>query len=209
MPLLLKKSDNKSLFGIWEINETEKYFLEQTDLSKNDIHLLEKIKNQKRKLEVLAVRLLIKKLKLNLDISYTETGKPIVDTGKISISHSDKLAGIIYHPALDCSIDIEKISEKITRTKHKAFCDDEIDFAKNDKKKLTILWCCKECIFKIANKQGIDFINQIKIKPFKKNESIFCDFIDDTEIKTYKLEYIEIKNYIIVWCFDGKAKVNL
>lgn len=201
MPIfLVDKSNSGYIMGVWEVTEGEEYFLNNLTLSLFDQELLNRAKNPKRRLEILSVRLLAKSLGLSINIRYSDTGKPKVENGNISISHSKGFSAIIYHKDSNVTIDIEKPSNIIAKSKHLVFNSKEIEFAGNNLKLLTTLWCCKECVVKLTNDLKVNYLTQINIHPFGKNSIIECDYKD--KIKHYKFYHSCINNHIIVWGID-------
>lgn len=199
MALLLKKlNQDNSVLGIWEMTEDENSLLSLCNLTNEDIDLLDRIKSKTRRIEILATRVLIKSLDLDISINY-EGRKPICNNGFISISHSDELVCIIWHPNLQTTIDIERIDERIARISKRAFSDSELAFASNDLKILTILWNCKEAVYKICNKQVVDFKLHIKVLPFKLGDKISCEFINNNTITNFEFYYSDISNQTYVW----------
>lgn len=205
MALVLKNfSSYQSVSGIWEIVEPEDFFLASMTLSKHDFNLLNSINSSARRTEFLATRHLIKELGLNIEIEYKKNGKPTINQGHISISHSDSLVSIIYHPKYNCAIDIEKISDRMLRIAKRAFSEKEISFAENNLKNLTTLWGCKEAIYKIVHEDGISFKNQIQIEPFKQGEKIICNYHNNKKKEQFILYSLEIMNHILVWCVNNE-----
>lgn len=133
------------------------------DLTDEDNCRIERCSAPKRCIELLSVRALLKAVGINQTIHYNDS-KPYLDNGYISISHSADIAAIIYNPDYPVGIDIEKISPRIQRIATRAFSDEEIAAANGDLEKLTILWNCKECVFKLADDEGIDFREMISIQ---------------------------------------------
>jgi len=163
MPIIHRIREKNCQIGIWEINES------LNDLVKlsNNLDSL-KFKTKKRKIEFLSIRLLLKEIAPNISISYNKYGAPEIESNNsISISHSKKFTAIIISK-YKVGIDIEKISKKplklsskfILRNTHKPLCEE----------KATLIWCCKETIFKWYQKGNINFINDIKINPFTIEE---------------------------------------
>ncbi len=202
MPIILKNyADINSVSGVWEITEPESSEPNCCDLSLYDKTLISNTKSQKRKLEIITVRKLVKSLGLNLNIKYSVTKKPIVENGYLGISHSKKLVTIIYNKTNKCSVDIEKVSDRLIKSGNKVFSKNEIEMADKNPEILTLFWCVKECIFKIIDKSGINFIEDIKIKKLDKtNRKIFCEFIAGESSDFYELDYLFIKKYALVWC---------
>ena len=91
MGLILLKKEKKHSLGIWEISESINELNALTKSVK-----LDQIKSQKRKLEILAVRVLLEKMCGNVKLDYNKYGAPILGNNKnISISHSKQLVAII------------------------------------------------------------------------------------------------------------------
>ena len=132
------------------------------DLCDEDIHLIDNCKAEKRRIELLSVRALLKTVGIRQTIHYNDR-KPYIDEGYISISHSANIAAIIFSHDFPVGIDVETISPRIRRIATRAFSDTEIATANDELEKLTILWNCKECVFKLANDEGIDFREMIKV----------------------------------------------
>ncbi len=145
------------------MEETEEQLRAMCDLTDEDNCRIERCSAPKRRIELLSVRALLKAVGINQTIHYDES-KPYLDNGYISISHSADIAAIIYNPDHSVGIDIEKISPRIQRIAKRAFSDEEIAAANGDLEKLTILWNCKECVFKLANDEGIDFREMIEVE---------------------------------------------
>lgn len=145
------------------MEESEEQLHAMCDLCDEDLCRIDNCKAPKRRIELLSVRALLKAVGINQTIHYNDS-KPYLDNGYISISHSADIAAIIYNPDYPVGIDIEKISPRIQRIATRAFSDEEIAVANGDLEKLTILWNCKECVFKLADDEGIDFREMISIQ---------------------------------------------
>ena len=145
------------------MEESEEQLRAMCDLCDEDLCRIDNCKAPKRRIELLSVRALLKAVGINQTIHYSDS-KPYLDNGYISISHSADIAAIIYNLDYPVGIDIEKISPRIQRIATRAFSDEEIAVANGDLEKLTILWNCKECVFKLADDEGIDFREMISIQ---------------------------------------------
>ncbi len=209
MSLIIKKIiDNETLLGIWEITEDFDTLFSLANLDNDDINTLQTFRNAKRKLEWLSIRVLLKKLITNSNkIIYSSTGKPFLldKSYKIGISHSKNLSSIIISKQKDVSIDIEFMSEKIKNIKHRFLCTNELQKIDTDNEifHLYLHWCAKETLFKICNKQNIDFANNLFIEPFTpKAKGIFYGkYYNNTITEEFTLNYFTIKNYSIVFCY--------
>lgn len=186
--ILLKKEKNQSL-GIWEISESVNELKALTKGVK-----LDQIKSQKRKLEVLAVRTLLKEMCGNVKLDYNEYGAPVLDNNKnISISHSKQLVAIIVSE-FKSAIDIEIISKRILKIKDKFISTN--DNINDSQKDLTIAWSTKECIFKWHQKGNINFKDDILIKSINhSSKKIEVSF----DKNLFILNFIKINNHILVY----------
>jgi phosphopantetheinyl transferase len=186
--ILLKKEKNQSL-GIWEISESINELKALTKGVK-----LDQIKSQKRKLEILAVRALLKEMCGNVKLSYNKFGAPVLDNNnKISISHSKQLVAIIVSE-LKSAIDTEIISKRILKIKEKFISKyDNINYSQED---LTIAWSTKECVFKWRQKGNINFKDDIIIKRINHStKKIEVSF----DKNLFILNFLKINNNILVY----------
>ena len=186
--ILLKKERNQSV-GIWEISESVNELKALTKGVKLDL-----IKSQKRKLEILTVRALLKKMCGNVKLDYNKYGAPILDNNKkISISHSKKLVAIIVSE-FKSAIDTEIISNRVFKIKDKFISsNDNINESQED---LTIAWSTKECIFKWHQKGNINFKDDIFIKSVNHStKKIEVSF----DKNLFILNFLKINNNILVY----------
>ena len=186
--ILLKKEKSKSL-GIWEISESVNELNALTKGVK-----LDQIKSKKRKLEILAVRALLKEMCGNVKLSYNKFGAPVLDNNnKISISHSKQLVAIIVSE-LKSAIDTEIISKRILKIKEKFISKyDNINDSQED---LTIAWSTKECVFKWRQKGNINFKDDILIKSINHStKKIEVSF----DKNLFILNFLKINNHILVY----------
>ena len=157
MPIIQKIKKNYCQIAIWEMSES----LEKLILLSNDIDI-SKLKIEKRKKEFLSARLLLNELLPNNSISYNTYGAPEIENNNfISISHSKNLVAIIISKK-KVGLDIEQISKKLLRLSSKFILAGH--HSPLSEETTTLIWCCKEAIFKWHQKGNIDFIADIKIK---------------------------------------------
>jgi phosphopantetheinyl transferase len=132
----------------------------------------------------------------NTSISYNKFGAPELDNFQnISISHSKGLVAIILG-AKKVGLDIEHISEKPLRLSPKFITDNSHQDL--TKEKATLIWCCKEAVFKWHQKGSVDFKKDILISPFimKEKGKIETHFnktkhtLYYTKIDTHYLVYV-------------------
>lgn len=186
--ILLKKEKNQSL-GIWEISES----INELQALTNGIKLGQ-IKSQKRKLEILVVRALLKEMCGHVKLDYNKYGAPFLDINKkISISHSRQLVAIIVSE-FKSAIDTEIISKRVAKIKDKFISsNDNITESQED---LTIAWSTKECIFKWHQKGNLNFKDDISIKSIDHSTKTIEVSFDKN---LFILNFLKINNHILVY----------
>jgi phosphopantetheinyl transferase len=168
MPLYKEWNINPhALAAIWKIDEPESFFTEHTELSPD-------IKNEKRRMEHLAGRFLLKHLKHDfplLHIHPDEHDKPRIanDQYYFSISHSWPYVAVAIDPHEEAGIDIQTWHSRIQQIQHKFLSEEEQLFFENEPKLITLAWCAKEAAYKWQGRRGIEFIEQLPIVAFSKS----------------------------------------
>lgn len=196
--------DNAKLL-VWEISQS----IDELVSGFEDFTLFaadfEKINSDKRKLEFLGTRWLLKiLLGKETNVLYTDEGKPYLNNGSyhISLSHSGKWMAVMIHPTKQVGIDIECPTDKIQKV-YKRFLSEteqlELSGGK-DIKQLQIAWSAKEALYKIIGKEAIDFANQLQLLPFEvqKEGRITAQHITTNTV--YQLTYTQTAAYTLVYC---------
>jgi 4'-phosphopantetheinyl transferase len=208
MGLLLKKDvGDNCLLGVWEIKEDFETLFNQVKLTKEENETLDSFLNHQRKLEWLSVRVLMNTLlEKDCRIVYNEERKPFLacNTHNISISHSKNLTSILVSKQKKVGIDLEFMSHQIDNISGK-FINDNEQITSDPKLKrlhLYIHWCAKEALYKICDKQDINFKQNLTIKPFHIHYEGKLDGIVDNRFghELFMLNYFLIDEYVVVWC---------
>ena len=157
------------------------------------------LKHADRKLEYLVVR----KLKSNLfgaaQIMYSKTGKPFLENleQEIGISHSKHwvLFANSLHP-FGC--DIEEVSERILTVGERFCSQNELDIMRpnNHVNKLTILWSCKESIYKLIETPGVHWKDQM-IYATAEGDFLIFECNTSKGKKQVRCEVYENPDYVI------------
>jgi len=208
--------NESTILGVWKIEEDIKTLLSMVELDGEDRKKYRIFKSTSRRLEFLSVRALLAEL-LGKDarIVYNKNNKPFLKDGSrfISITHSHKLTAIICSSDEKVGIDLEFMSANISSIAFK-FMNRREKVTKNSETRkyhLYIHWCAKESLYKICDKEGISFRNNITILPF--------DVMESGEIKgrvhtkkineSFDLYYSRYDNYAIVWTKKNYGNNNL
>jgi len=207
MPLILKKNiDNDCILGLWEIKETLLDFSKLVNLCDDENQLVNSFKCEDRKIEWLSVRALLKELAGQpLKIWYTPERKPYIVNSNynISISHSNKLSGILISRNHRVGIDLEFMSHKIEKIEKKFIGNNEYITIDPLKKHLHLYihWCAKEALYKICDKQDIIFKTNIFINHFEPQYEgkIIGKVLTKNINEEFVLSYFCYDNYIIVY----------
>ena len=190
MGIIRNTTENNCSIAIWDTQETLNELLKLSrpfDLTK--------FKTEKRKKEFLVSRLLVQEISQNTIITYNEFGAPELDNGKyISISHSKEMVAIIISEQ-QVGMDVEQISEKVLHLSSKFVSEKNL---KNlSKEKATLIWCCKEAVFKWHQTGGVDFIKDIIIPEFSAKEK--GEIAIQFKNKELNLNYQKINNHYLVY----------
>jgi phosphopantetheinyl transferase len=199
--------ENGATIGIWKIEENVEdllsFFSEKQSEYRTEIS---RFQYPKRKLEFLAVRLLLKEFTGNENgICYNSNRIPslVDDKFKISISHTDGYASVIMHPSANVGVDIEQKRDKIVRLKHKFLGQDELENIdrENELEHLLLHWSAKETMFKMMGEMDVDFISHLHISPFFPFKEGTIDSFETKSEKQqrFSLNYKVHDDYVLVW----------
>jgi 4'-phosphopantetheinyl transferase len=208
MALIMKKYvQDDCLLGIWEITEDFFMLYDMIELTDEEIITLNSFRSYNRKLEWLSVRVLLAGMTgPEIKIYYNGNRKPFLtdQSYHISISHSNKLTSILISRKHRVGLDLEYISTKIASLAGKFLTDSEVEAINRKCRKyhVYIYWCAKEALYKICDKQNINFRDDIFIYPFDPNEKgiLRGKVQNDTIQEEFTLHYFKYQNYSIVWC---------
>ncbi len=171
MPLLHKWNiNNLGRAAIWKVEEPEAFFAEQTGITSD-------IRNEKRRIEHLAGRFLLKHLQDDFplhDIAPDEHEKPRLPDNEwfFSISHSFPYIAAVIDPVCEAGIDIQTPNKKIELIKHKFLSEEEQDMLQHKPALFTLAWCAKEATYKWNGRRAVEFIEELPIAYVQSEESL-------------------------------------
>jgi hypothetical protein len=194
------------ILGLWEIEEDYDTLYSMLELEPDELERLNSFKNHSRKLEWLSVRTLINDMmEKKSRIIYNAERKPFLkgNSWNISISHSFKLTSIFVSKSRRVGIDLELMSHKISSISHKfinsqAYVTDDTNLKRYH---LYIHWCAKEAMYKICDKQDINFKENLTVFPFEPLEegAIKGRVLNSKGLDDFWLNYKKYKDYSVVW----------
>lgn len=184
MPLFYQKHiDECTCLAVWKINEDEAFFQKSVSLQRH-------ISHPHKRLQHLAGRYLLRYLFPDFPIGLIEiadTRKPFLpnEAYHFSISHCGGFAAALVSSRHRVGIDIEQPTPKVERIRHKFLHPDELLWATESIKAmgkannnseegwgdeqqrlLTLLWSCKEAVFKWWSYGEVDFSEMIRLHSF-------------------------------------------
>ena len=135
-------------------SEIEVNKLDISILTDKELILLKSFKSEKRQLEYFFARILWLSFNQKETIKYKKSGKPKLDFGYISISHSHFQVAIAFSETKAVGMDLEQESNKVQVIKSKYLHPSE---AYNSIRELTKIWTIKEAIYKLYDSKLISF----------------------------------------------------
>jgi phosphopantetheinyl transferase len=226
MPLFYQHTINNSAkIGVWHIEESESFFTEKVPLP------VQPISHPHKKLQHLAGRYLLQELFPGFPyhlIEIADTRKPFLpnEAYHFSISHCGDYAAVLISENQRVGVDIEIPNKKIGRVQHKFLNDEELEIIQKLKIKsqnlkvnqfpapiyhskfiiqnfylLTLLWSCKEAVFKWYGDGGVDFRKHIHLQFDELNSDrgeMDCVFTKKKE-ERLRLSYQKLNNLWLAW----------
>ena len=200
MPLHLTLHPNsQTIVKIWKITESYEELYQRVRLKPENEQRVLGMKSELHRRGFLSIRHLLKSFEYtDEDLFYDKNGKPHLRDGKyISITHSFTFSGVIISDK-PVGIDIEKQRDKITRIAYK-FTDYETNYLAHDKtyiRKLSVIWCAKESLYKLYATPGLSFKNHTIVIPFMLEDKSTTAWIDYKEKKSrYNIQFLEFEGF--------------
>lgn len=208
MPLFKTIPTPGGLIGVWQLSEPSADLLLFFSTEELADPAFQQYSHEKRKVEWLATRLLLKQLiGPDFSISYTPSGRPLLNHSKykhLSVSHSRDFAVIFVHENHPVGIDIEQMNRNFSAVEKRYLSAEEFIFVNHRPELQCLCWCAKEAIFKLVTDEGIEFREQILISPFspESENSFRARFISDAQITDYQLGFTIFSDHCLVWVKD-------
>ena len=192
-------------FVLVALDTPSSVLLEQVRLSEHEMQFVQGVQVEARKREYLTARLLVQhEYGTTTQITYNEVGKPSLSNGvRISLSHSRGFLGVLFSDKREVGLDIQVHSPKISRIAKKFVSVLEYKFipAASNEDYYHVLWCAKEALFKWYALGGLQFDQELIVKPFILEE---CGFIEAEvrkagAIHNVRLSYEKFENLWVVY----------
>lgn len=206
MPLYQTYRKGELRVGIWKVEET----ICQMRSMFVDFSLYEsgmqRFKSEKRQLEWLAVRVLLKELVgEEKEIGYLPSGKPYLEdrSACVSFSHTSGYVAVAVHPEKEVGIDIEQYGLRVRKLASRFVRDDERSSveAGDEIYALLLHWSAKETMFKLMEHSDVDFLDHLHILPFIPTNSGEMKAVEyRTEMRhTFQVSYYTHPDYVLTF----------
>ncbi len=212
MPLYktITVNPNTKVF-IWKIEESFEALSEGISLTENCSNRVLNMKSDLHRRGFMSIRhLMALEGYTDHDLYYDENGKPhLTDDKHISITHSFHFTAIIISDT-EVGIDIEMQRHKILRIAHKFTPLKAYKiFANEDAlmRKLTIVWCAKESLYKSFAEKGVSFLENIHVEEFMLDDcktTATVTFEDKKE--KYNVDYLEFEGFTCAYALISEKK---
>lgn len=205
MPLFYQQNINQyTKLGVWKIEEPQEFFLHNVPLQRDITH-------PHKRLQHLAGRYLLPFLFPDFphhEIEIADTRKPFLPSEQyhFSISHCSDYAAAIVSNKNRVGVDVEVITERVNKIKHKFLHPEELRFVNSQSTNkqinlLTLLWSAKEAMFKWYGLGEVDFSDMMRTFPFelKDEGEIDAAFMKDDLQQKLILHYKMMEGLSLVW----------
>ena len=194
--------------ALWHITETADELYAQLGTTKYDTQLSEK-KNDARRAEWLAVRLLIKDLfGPDAEVAYHPTGRPYLKESStyISISHTRGYAAVAYSTEGPIGLDIEHISDRVERIADRFTSPAEAEYIDTHEQQERVLyhlinWSAKETLYKLLDDTSMaEFKIAFHIAPYTLSPQGSLDAtILASDEKKVAVHYRLFSDFVCTW----------
>ncbi|WGK66118.1 4'-phosphopantetheinyl transferase family protein [Croceiramulus getboli] len=195
---------------IWKITEDLDALSKDIELTDHCRQRLQSMRSMLHRRGFMSIRHLLKAVGYeDRDLYYDDFGKPHLHDGNcISITHSFEFTAIIVSEH-EVGIDIEKQRDKIVRIAHKfTTFEDYKTLANHDAvvRKLTIVWCAKESLYKLYAQQGLSFLRHIDVQDFHFDDLRTTAQIDyEEEDSYYGIDFLEFEGFTCAYALPLKV----
>ncbi|SRX73286.1 4'-phosphopantetheinyl transferase family protein [Aequorivita antarctica] len=196
---------------IWKIEESFETLSDGIDLTKNCSNRVVNMKSDLHRRGFMSIRhLMALEGYSDHDLYYDENGKPHLTGDKhISITHSFNFSAIIISD-FEVGIDIEMQRSKILRIAHKFTPIEEYRTIANEDammRKLTIVWCGKESLYKSFAEKGVSFLENIYVEEFMLDDyktTATVTYEDKTQ--KYNVDFLEFEGFTCAYALISEKQ---
>lgn len=193
---------------VWKIEESLEELIDGITLTPHCQDRFASMKSEVHRKGFMSIRHLMSKAGYtDRDLYYDKKGKPHLHNGKkISITHSHEFTGIILSENKVVGIDIEKQRNKILKIANKFTPLSEYHTLANEEaliRKLTIVWCAKESLYKLYGEKGLKFLDHITVRDFNfEDQKTTAKISRDEENSEYNIRFLEFEGFTCAYAWE-------
>ena len=131
----------------------------ESSADERDLRSVEGFTAQSRRAERLAWRGVLREIAPDAEVEYTPSGAPQLKNSHytyISVSHCRDAVAVALSCEV-CGVDIERLDRNFSRIASRYVSDEEQRLC-DEEWWLAAVWCAKETLYKMAGREGIDFL---------------------------------------------------
>lgn len=137
-----------------------------------ELQSVEGITATSRRLERLAWRALLRSLEPEARVEYLPSGKPQILNSQyqhISVSHCRGAVAVVLADR-GCGVDVECRSRNFERVQSRYMTQQERSLSTHEDW-AAVVWCAKEALYKMAGREGVDFLSDVVIRSARCHDS--------------------------------------
>ena len=161
----------------------------EREADERDLQSIEAFTSPSRRAERLAWRRVLRRLSPDAEVEYEPSGAPRLKNSPytyISVSHCRDVVAVVLSCNV-CGVDVERVdrdfarvAERYMTAKERALCSEEWWAA--------AVWCAKECLYKMAGREGADFKRDIVVESVDTSTSqILCRAYGEPMVLRYAM----------------------
>jgi 4'-phosphopantetheinyl transferase len=198
--------NNHTKVWIWKIEESYQELRKNITLTEHCEAKVAAMKSEIHQHGFLSIRQLLKNAGYEASALYYDAlGKPhLKDGNSVSITHSFIFSAIIISNT-KVGIDIERERSKIQKIAAK-FIDYEWNYLNEPQltQKLSIIWCIKESLYKIAAVKGLSFKQHCKVIPFDVTNGKTKAWIHfKSEVEKYDIAFLSFEGFTCAYALKS------
>ncbi|MDX9769775.1 MAG: 4'-phosphopantetheinyl transferase superfamily protein [Tenuifilaceae bacterium] len=199
------------ILGVWRLEEDEETLKQK--VGGTYFPGLARITNERRRLEWLAARSLLREFGYEGHVMYHPTRRPFLAHSRshISITHSYPFVAVIMSEKFHVGIDIESFARPFAQVKDKYLSKREKKWVDNDdNRRLALIWSAKEAIYKLPGMSGLGG-SDMELKPIEHlsdEGKLEASVRLGNTIQHFNLNYQYLEYFNVVWvCCNPKTLV--
>lgn len=145
----------------------------ERDATDEELQSVASVTAPSRRAERLAWRALLRSISPNAVVEYLGSGKPQLKNSHshISVSHCRDCVAVALSQT-PCGVDIERLDRNFARVAARYISAAEAALSA-DEHWAAVVWCAKEALYKMAGREGVDFLRDMQITSASKDSEVW------------------------------------